>query len=704
LDENSELDEIYVGRSEDCHLQIDDQSVSRHHFVLRKKDKSWYFEKLTKISPILIGGVEKNEKWLEDGDQIIFSSFKLIFHLTTLSFKPEIQKVEQTETPILKHIEVEPDVSTELESKSVSSTTDFSELELSSDQVSDDVQDQEPSHESQDFYEDTEASPVEEYNDSSEDAEVALIENEGETFEMTEVPEEDEGTRVFSSFVRYQLAIWGEYAPYDRFELDLPEVYIGRDPVKCQIVLSDPEVSTVHAVIKRISNEIHLQDLNSSNGTILNAERINKAILQTGDEFVIGSTSFSLEIKNDLVDNEKDRLLPVAENQEIELEQEVEEVVDQLDSDHVTFDSSVVEEKSPIKRILKDPQKRKKFLYVAVAFAIGLILYEPEPQDAPSSAEQKKVAPKVANVKPEKKLSPDLEAKRNIAYENGVSYFDQQNFPDALTQLQVVMDIDNKYKNIESYYEQTKAALKSIEEAEAKKRADEERIKAKQELEEVIKLARAAVDEHKVELAEGYISKVIEKDPENIEIQKLKLELDAWKKEQERIALEKAAKEAARKAMLDALSPGKTHYLKKEWYKAINRLEEFLRRKDNDEDLLKEASEMLGDAKNQLNSEIAPILGKARSQKEGQDLRNAYDSYQQVLKIDPTNMEALNEVDEIKLNLESRAKKIYRDAIISESLSLFNEAKEKFQEVQQISPTDSDYYKKATDKLKNYLE
>ena len=49
-------------------------------------------------------------------------------------------------------------------------------------------------------------------------------------------------------------------------------------------------------------------------------------------------------------------------------------------------------------------------------------------------------------------------------------------------------------------------------------------------------------------------------------------------------------------------------------------------------------------------------------------------------------------------------KRIYREAIIAESLSLFGDAKEKFLEVQQISPTDSEYYKKASEKLKNYLE
>jgi len=104
--------------------------------------------------------------------------------------------------------------------------------------------------------------------------------------------------------------------------------------------------------------------------------------------------------------------------------------------------------------------------------------------------------------------------------------------------------------------------------------------------------------------------------------------------------------------------------------------------------LIKEATDMLADGKNQLASDLGPLIGKARSLKEGQDLKSAYEVYLEILKIEPTHSEALNEVDEIKSQLETRSKRIYREAIIAESLSLFSDAKEKFQEVQQISPTD----------------
>jgi tetratricopeptide (TPR) repeat protein len=193
-------------------------------------------------------------------------------------------------------------------------------------------------------------------------------------------------------------------------------------------------------------------------------------------------------------------------------------------------------------------------------------------------------------------------------------------------------------------------------------------------------------------------------DPDNAELSSLDMEVLTYKNEQERIALEKAQKKAERDRQLNLLSPGKNEFLQKKWYRAQVMLEEFLRNKNIDEDLIKEATSMHEQSKENLNQIIGPLIGKARSLKEGQDLKGAYEYYLQVLAHNPTSEEALNEMNEIRTILENRSKKKYREAIISESLSLFDDAKEKFQEVQQISPTDSTYYKKATEKLKEYLE
>ena len=126
--------------------------------------------------------------------------------------------------------------------------------------------------------------------------------------------------------------------------------------------------------------------------------------------------------------------------------------------------------------------------------------------------------------------------------------------------------------------------------------------------------------------------------------------------------------------------------------------------KNMDKDLLDEVNEMLSKSRDNLNSVIEPLSKKAKSLTDGKDFKGAYESYLEILKHDPGNIEALNKTSSIKEELRLKSRKVYREAIISESLSLFDQAKEKFQEVQQISPVDSEYYKKSTEKLKHYLE
>jgi tetratricopeptide (TPR) repeat protein len=225
-----------------------------------------------------------------------------------------------------------------------------------------------------------------------------------------------------------------------------------------------------------------------------------------------------------------------------------------------------------------------------------------------------------------------------------------------------------------------------------------------EKVKELVAKAKESVKERQFDASEALFNKILELDPENFDVPQLRIELDAWKKEQDRIAMEKATAEADRKRKLDLFQPVKNIYLQRKWYLAISKLEDFLKIKDMDEDFIKEASNMLADSKEKLNEIESPLLGKARSLKEGQDLKGAYEQYGKVLSYNPTNTEALNEMTEIKDILHTRAKKLYREAIISESLSLFQDAKEKLQEVQQVSPIESEYYKKATDKLNDYLE
>lgn len=59
------------------------------------------------------------------------------------------------------------------------------------------------------------------------------------------------------------------------------------------LILDDPYASSHHARVYVKNNDCILEDLGSTNGTLLNGERIEgKEYLNSGDEIRIGSTSF----------------------------------------------------------------------------------------------------------------------------------------------------------------------------------------------------------------------------------------------------------------------------------------------------------------------------------------------------------------------------------------------------------------------------
>lgn len=73
---------------------------------------------------------------------------------------------------------------------------------------------------------------------------------------------------------------------------------IGSDPT-CEICLPNPTVSRRHAVVTVTNNGVELEDLGSTNGTLLRSRRIEKEDLELGDIFVIGRVVVLLEEVSD---------------------------------------------------------------------------------------------------------------------------------------------------------------------------------------------------------------------------------------------------------------------------------------------------------------------------------------------------------------------------------------------------------------------
>jgi ABC-type multidrug transport system ATPase subunit len=83
-------------------------------------------------------------------------------------------------------------------------------------------------------------------------------------------------------------------APSSRVSVEETAIVVGRDK-RCDIVLDDPNVSKRHVRVVRQGDDVFVEDLNSTNGTFLNGQRIRGRVrVRAGDLVGVGTTTFTV--------------------------------------------------------------------------------------------------------------------------------------------------------------------------------------------------------------------------------------------------------------------------------------------------------------------------------------------------------------------------------------------------------------------------
>lgn len=78
----------------------------------------------------------------------------------------------------------------------------------------------------------------------------------------------------------------------------MPEIVVGRSAAS-ELPISNDTVSSRHARLSYHHNQWWLEDLNSTNGTFLNDERVNTpTVIVSGDELRIGQVSLLIAIQD----------------------------------------------------------------------------------------------------------------------------------------------------------------------------------------------------------------------------------------------------------------------------------------------------------------------------------------------------------------------------------------------------------------------
>ena len=109
----------------------------------------------------------------------------------------------------------------------------------------------------------------------------------------------------------------------------------GRKPT-CDIQINDQGVSKEHAVILTVGNDQILEDLGSTNGTLVNGEKVQRHILQNGDVIEVGRYKLRFVNAKAMPDMDFDKTLMIPAFDRTKLKQEG-AVKDEADTESISI-------------------------------------------------------------------------------------------------------------------------------------------------------------------------------------------------------------------------------------------------------------------------------------------------------------------------------------------------------------------------------
>jgi len=104
----------------------------------------------------------------------------------------------------------------------------------------------------------------------------------------------NDGYLKLPEYRRLSLAVIQGFNSGEIFQINKPKIVIGRS--EADVMVKDLEASRQHARLEIMNDRVVLRDLNSTNGTFVNEEKITQTNLENHSEFRIGGTVFMLII------------------------------------------------------------------------------------------------------------------------------------------------------------------------------------------------------------------------------------------------------------------------------------------------------------------------------------------------------------------------------------------------------------------------
>ncbi|NDG85030.1 MAG: FHA domain-containing protein, partial [Proteobacteria bacterium] len=466
-----------------------------------------------------------------------------------------------------------------------------------------------------------------------------------------------------------------------------------------------------------------MKDLGSSNGTLVNGERIDERELVSGDEIQIGDTKFVYKLVQKDFEDKKQSFLQVPEEPMPDPVAPLMPVETLAPPPAQAFESFAsqsmggVEPAMPPSEDFAAPAEDKRGMiakaldyYRALPVKMqviygGVILFGiyffMEDDTPPPKAKMEIVQQQKKDVKkdPGQKaptaptfelLPPETQKYIESQYKIAFEHYRNHEYDSCLLELGKIFTYVQDYKSAREIESYAKLAKQQIEAAEEERKRKEVERQAQIRLQSLIDQAGLLMDQKKYKEAEAVFPDIELIQPENSQVAnwKKKITEEAERAEADRIQREKIAK--LRADQWGELHAAEKVLEEKNYFEALDLFDAFLERDSLEPEMVKAANAGIKKAEDSIAAERDPLLAEGkRLEAEGKE-NDAYRTYQKVLKVDPTDTEAPAGMARIRGALNARAKSIYSEGVIAEGFGDLAGAEKKYLEVLEAYAIDED--------------
>jgi len=504
-------------------------------------------------------------------------------------------------------------------------------------------------------------------------------------------------------------------ANLSEFVMEKDLAVFGRG-TNCDVVLTEKKASRKHFEVRKQGLSFIFKDLNSANGTLINGNAASEAELVPGDLIEIGETKIQFLVENQNYFSQQNNFLAVPSHLEqadlspFSAEGMGEGASEQggipgIDTIEPPLSSTDVVGRAKRAWFKIPKQQRLRYLTILVVFALITALLG-GPDEAPKKRPVRTAGGKL--VRTYEQLNAEKRKFVRENYDHLIKSQEKKDYTKMLDHTRNILTYVDDYKDTKTYESMARKRLEEIEEekrraaAEKRRQALEAEVRSLEEKGKQVYL-RALEDPTARPELESVIQEIYAKSPNNRIAQEWKegIRLRDLRDREEAEAARR--KEEERQRAEDEFSDVMRIFNREEYVEALKRAEKLHDNGWTEDGYPDRIEKLKNEIKLKLSSIIDPKLREAKAQlEEGGDLVKANDLYTEVLRVDPSNREAIDGKSGIRSTLHLRAKRFYAEAILAESVSDLNEARDKFEKCLRWAPEDDIYKRRCRSKLSRF--